>query len=757
MNSKLSIMAKGHWQLFLLIILTAFSTPAQSQNNNLQLLNQLSEQPIIGATYQYGEQRGVSDANGMIDLHFIENEILKLSHVSYGKWRIAPSEVQQAFQTGKIFAKEKPITFQPVTIIALRPTMRDTEILELDNEERLAHDGGALLNKTPLISSIRKSGSYGFDPVMRGFKYEQLNIVINGAQSAIAACPNRMDPPTSQVAPNMTDRIEILKGPHSLRYGSAFGGTINFVSNEPTFSPDQEIYGRVTGHYEGNGDVVRSEGMIGFRGNIYDLGVFGSWSQGNDYTDGDGNNVPSQFLRGSFGAVLGLKVASNQHLSLSATRNLARDVDFPTLMMDLRSDDTWLLNAHHVVNFKKPNLNSWNTTVFTTLVSHVMDNLSKDLNPRMLNAVTDASTQTYGGRTEGTWIYTNSKLYAGVDLRMEQAQGTRTREFLMGMNAGKTVYDNVWQNGRINKTGAFGEYHLTDGSLNFVFSGRLELNNSSISDPASEFTDVNSETTNTQVNPSFSAGGVNHFDNGFNLGLWLGRAQRSGSLTERFINYFPVGMDPYEMIGNPNLKPEVNNQIDLTVGYEAAKTAIELTLFSSFLQDYITSEVRDDLTPRLPMSPGVRQFINIDKAYMTGAEITWNQILGAGLQHNLSMAYTYGQDKVHDEPLPEIAPLDFRYTLSGSYFKSRVRPEAAFRYVMQQERISASFGETTSPAFVVVDLKVDFRIYKPLRATIGVQNLFNEAYYEHLNRNMNGAPINAPGRNVFVSLSLDLM
>ncbi|MEZ5022434.1 MAG: TonB-dependent receptor plug domain-containing protein [Chitinophagales bacterium] len=69
------------------------------------------------------------------------------------------------------------------------------------------------------------------DPVLRGFKYDQLNIVMDGVQSATAACPNSRIPPTSQMAPNMLDRIEILKGPHALRYGSGFGGTINFISN----------------------------------------------------------------------------------------------------------------------------------------------------------------------------------------------------------------------------------------------------------------------------------------------------------------------------------------------------------------------------------------------------------------------------------------------------------------------------------------------------------------------------------------------
>ena len=182
-----------------------------------------------------------------------------------------------------------------------------------------------------------------------------------------------------------------------------------------------------------------------------------------------------------------------------------------------------------------------------------------------------------------------------------------------------------------------------------------------------------------------------------------------------------------------------------------------LTFFSSFLQDYISSEIRPDLSPRLPMSPGVRQFVNIDNAFIGGFEASWSQLLFAGLQHNMSVAYTYGQDKVLNEPLPEIAPLDFRYTLMGSYIKNKLHPELVFRTVIAQDRISSNFGETATPAFTLLDFNVRYQVSKLLRVATGVQNLFDVAYYEHLNRNMSGSPINAPGRNVFISLTLDLM
>ena len=102
-----------------------------------------------------------------------------------------------------------------------------------------------------------------FDPVLRGFKYDQINVVYDGGQSATAACPNLMDPFTSQMPPNMIRRIEILTGPHALRYGCSFGATINFIPVSPRFSDEHRVYGRISGGYESNGNVIRSEGDLG--------------------------------------------------------------------------------------------------------------------------------------------------------------------------------------------------------------------------------------------------------------------------------------------------------------------------------------------------------------------------------------------------------------------------------------------------------------------------------------------------------------
>jgi len=373
----------------LLLIFNVIAVKAQ-EKSTVRLLDRDNALAIVGATFEYGIQNGISDENGNIQFEYDSGSSIYFSHINYGIWSLDDSGVLALIQNKVLYRQNSIVNLYPVTVIALRPNTSPVEKLELDYQERLAHDAISVLNQNPALNSIRKGGGYGFDPVFRGFKYDQLNVVLNGAQSATAACPNRMDPPTSQMAPNMIDRIEVLKGPHALRYGTGFGATINFIPVKLRFTEEQDMYGRVSSGYEGNGSIFRTEGQLGFSGNNQDVALFGSWSQGQDYTAGNGQVVNGEFNRGSFGTNLGFKFAEDNQLRISAIYNVARDADFPALPMDLREDDTWMFNARHDITFDKDHLASWNTTIFASFVDHLMDNLLKPLDPRMLNAATNA-------------------------------------------------------------------------------------------------------------------------------------------------------------------------------------------------------------------------------------------------------------------------------------------------------------------------------------------------------------------------------
>ena len=754
--SQLFQQRKIHPGFMIILIFMSLVQPGFAQMHTIKLIEKSTREPIINANYSYGTQQGVSSNEGEISINYQPTITLIISHIQFGKLNLAPEKVAQAISEQALELTPQSHNLQPVTFLSIHPQAGEREKIAFQVQDQLAHDAGQILEQFSSISSIRKSGAYGFDPVLRGFKYDQINLVIDGTQCATAGCPNRMDPASSQVPLNMIVQAEVLKGPHSLRYGNAFGGTINFKSAPSSFSETVRFQGRLGTSYETNGEISRSEALIGLTSKAVDLKLFGSLSTGNDYTDGDDMEIPAGFYRTNVGGKVGLKISETQTMSVLISNNHAKDVDFAALPMDLRKDDTWLVNLGHKALFYQGALSSWNTTLYATKVDHLMDNRDKIMNPRMVDANTAAKTYNAGGRTELRFDFEKDWLYTGTDMRFENAEGTRERNMLLGPMAGNTMLDNVWQDASIRKNGVFVEYHHQRASYHLVVSGRLELNHAEAGDAdenfASNYTDLNSDL----VNPALSMGGTKTVTDNFSISLWLGTAQRSGSLAERYINFFPIGLDPYEMLGNPELKAETNNQIDLIFDYQTHQTDVKVNLFSSFLTNYISSEIRDDLQPRMSTAAGVRQFINIDNARISGFEMSWQQLLGTRFQQVAELAYTHGQNTSTDEALPEIPPMEFRYRLLGSFFKKKLRTEVNFRHAFEQDRIAVSYGETKTPSFNRIDLRASYAVSHQLNFSASVQNFLDEAYYEHLSRSVRSAdsrPIYSPGRSFYFSLS----
>ena len=737
----------------ILFVLLSFVCIAMSYSQTIQLLDGQQQNPIINATYTYGNQHGISNKEGEIKIKNDSTSTLYLSHINYGELAITPNQLSETLKIGSLLWNAHNFELQPVSIIALHQTTNDSLTIVFDNHNRLSHDAASVLSQLPEISLIRKSGSYGFDPVLRGFKYDQLNIIMDGAQSANAACPNRMDPPSSQMPVNMLSQITVLKGPYSLRFGNGIGGTINFKTEPLQFNNNDPLSGRLSGSYESNGGIWRSEGLVAVQQKTYNLKFYGAVSSGNNYKDGDGNEIASSFSRNNIGAIAGFKMADNQTIKLNISHNYAKNVDFPALSMDLRKDDTWLGSLHHTVTFNKK-LVEWNTSLYSTLVDHLMDNYDKIIDPRMADAVTDAKTYNYGGRTEGKWQLGRNHLYLGADYRGDKAEGERNRTFLMGPNSGNTVTDNVWQDASVSRASVFAEFQQQINQWKLIYAGRIEYNQADANKPDEMFESLYNEVSSTSLNPSLSLGVSKKLNKSFEAELWLGHAQRSGSITERYINFLPVGVDPFEMIGNPELSSEKNNQLDVILKFQKASTQVQVSGFMAAVNDFISSEIRHEINPKMATAPGVRQFINIDNAVLKGFEITWIQQFTSTISHRLSMAYTHGNNKETNEALPEIPPMDLRYSLFGNFLKNKLHPELSFRHVWKQNRIASSFGETETPAFNLIDLSINYEINKHLQCNASINNLLDEMYYEHLSRSVKGGQtaINAPGRNMMFTI-----
>jgi len=70
---------------------------------------------------------------------------------------------------------------------------------------------------------------------MRGFTYGEVNVLYNGISIGPQSITSRV------MDTGSLDRVEFLKGPSAIMSGlDAIGGSVNYVSNQPTTGSDQE-------------------------------------------------------------------------------------------------------------------------------------------------------------------------------------------------------------------------------------------------------------------------------------------------------------------------------------------------------------------------------------------------------------------------------------------------------------------------------------------------------------------------------------
>ena len=611
----------------------------------------------------------------------------------------------------------------------------------------LNQDAGGFLTAIPEFSGVRKSGNYSTDPVFRGFKYEQLNIVTDGAQNAIQACPSRMDSPISQVDMNNIQKVEIYKGPYFFRYGASLGATVNFVSFYPEFSDKLKANGRISTAYESNANVFRNEALVAIKSKKLVSQFSGAYQKGDDYKDGNGNKVPAHFERYNLTNKTSYKWDADNLTTFQVNTNQGRDTDFPALTMKMFYDKAWMFQLKHQTVFHGNLLKEFNFNSYSSSIHHSMGTENRSM-------VSDVSSGTYGFRGEIKLEKGNHLFYTGLDYKNERAKNTAlTMSMPMGMPMKRD--GTSWQDSDIYQIGWFNEYQYAWEKSRLRLSYRMDFNNANASEMSMLFTQLYGKMKTDDLNHSLSAGFEQRLDDKSQISLWLGRAQRSGSLTECFINRFPVGNDNYEYIGNPLLKPETNNQADLiyTVG-DHSKFYFQVDFFYTLLENYIIGVVRKDIKPTSMSTPGTRQFQNVSKASKAGFESQLHWQISKFLRSEMAVAYTYAQDQSTKTPLPEVAPLDFRWNVTADFgsFSAAVN----YRFAAAQNRINPDFGETKTPDFSLVGLHFGYKVQSFGKIGLDVNNLFNRSYSEYLNRTFatnSHQRIMMPGRSVGVSFT----
>lgn len=644
---------------------------------------------------------------------------LLLAALNMSAWA-QPHEADHESQ-GEAETANLPVSLEPIVVTAV--PMRDPYTIVTDpRQPRLplpAHDGGAYLKSIPGFSVSRKGGTSG-DPLLRGLGGSRLTILLDDGE-AYGGCGMRMDPPTAYVAPESYDRIIVVKGPQSVRYGPTTAGFVRFERDKARFTESTVTgFGSTTAGSFDRRDFV-GDITVGERHGY--ARMIGTTSSQGDYEDGAGRRVHSEYQRWSTTGILGWTPDDRTLVEFSAERGDGRAAYDDRAMDGVKFDRTgYTLSASR--SDITPWLGNLEAMLFYSYVDHVMDNYTLRA-PPMMPMVSYPDRRTIGGRVAADLnLADNLDVAVGADWTDDRHRANR----IMGMAA--FGYRDVprLDNAEFDDAGLFVELERRITEQSRFNAGFRHDRRESTALAADGFGGAAPGTTvKSTQNSAFAR--VSHALGNQPLTLYagVGRAERAP--------------DFWELRRTFDLDTETLTQLDFGASLRTERITANLAMFSGKLDDYV-----------LIVRPGLEATEARNVAAKTwGAEADLTLRIAKGLSVTTTAAWVRSTNDTDGVPLAQTPPLEA--TVSLDYDTDRYFTGMLFRAAARQDRIHAGYGTIYSldaeetPGFGVLSAYGGWRFGKRLTATAGIDNLLDRAYAEHIQ--LGNAELGASTRRIF--------
>lgn len=194
-------------------------------------------------------------------------------------------------------------------------------------------------------------------------------------------------------------------------------------------------------------------------------------------------------------------------------------------------------------------------------------------------------------------------------------------------------------------------------------------------------------------------------------------------------NGFANPAQGYRSIGNPDLKPEHANSLELGVrGKLDERLRWQLSLYQNRYRDFINQDVIQG--SGTPADPLVFQYINLTQARIRGvdARLIWQPLDGLSL--SAALADTRGDSTRAGvgTPLDTVQPT--RFSTALRWERGDWDLQAGWQHVAAKKAGRASNATYfLPPSYDVVDVSVSYRINPALRATALINNLGDKKYW----------------------------
>lgn len=668
---------------------------------------------------------------------------------------------------------ENTVIHNEITVTATRPEVSVfdspkpvTVLSETKIRQRAPNNISELLPETPGADMVGV-GANQSRPVIRGLRGQRILLLSDGIRLSNSRRTQAFGEIPGLVDVSGLARVEIVRGPASVLYGSeAIGGVINMISSFPDFRLDKSHFSGNLGYRYSSADS-QNKGYVNFNGNVRNLSFMlsGSYREANDYTApaGDFGNISlsdntpvidTGVKDYNLNFYVSYRFSESNDISLRYENYDARDAGFGYVDPAIYSPgDPTIKLTYPEQTLKKFSLKYENTALNFVLADRISFIGYQMTNARTfetdidiaffpgagltINSSNFTDVQTIGSRLELTKVLFKKHIvtYGFEFYRDSSANTDSNTQTMYGFGPPMVTVDAIPKvpNASYQSLGVFVQDNISLFPRSTLILGM-------------RYQSIHAKTRITEgvTDPLFNSKegtlvGAANFIYGIteNLNAFIsaGRGFRSPNLPERF--YHGVTPDGAGFqVRNTELTSETSLNIDVGFRYRLRNFYIESTYFNNVIYDGIQIAATGEMLGRMPMW----QNVNIEKLKLKGAEALTQFSFDFGLSFIGSFSYMKSENLLN----PELMNADtygsrinfnVRYAVPGDLFWV----EYHVRRNGEQKHVDLGNNPIGSviPGFTVHTLRGGFTLLRntafPQYIGVIVGNLSNALYSEFSN------------------------
>ena len=637
---------------------------------------------------------------------------------------------------------------------------------------------GETLADTPGVSAS-SFGPNASRPVLRGLQGERVRVLSNGI-GAIDASNTSADHALA-INPLLAKRIEVLRGPQSLQYGSAaIGGVVNVIDRRiPTEIPDEPVHLGVLAGYGSAASERMASGSVDLSlGSGWVAHFDASWLKTDDVRipgyaltpalrtealasslieEDEGTHESEGHEHGEVDFAANAAVRGRLANSAARTWNLTGGIAYVGDGGSIGVAYSRLDNRYGVPIRYATQIGQGQEA---PLLQMKQDRIDARAELKLGGDLLDKLAFRYGfadythAEIEADGTVATSFFNQGMEGRLELVQTARGGwTGASGLQFVLRDFDVIGEESYLprNETRQIGFFTVQQyqaGPWKLEAGLRYEQSRlASLPGPDQGQFFAGERSFDTL---SASVGAAYDFAPGWKVGLNLSRSERSPAAEELFAFGPHHGTETFEM-GNPALRKERAHSVEAILRGKGDRFDFELSAYHSWFGNFIYEARTGGFSDGLP-----EYQITQAAARLYGFEVQADVILarpGAWTLKAQALA-----DYVHTTiegagPAPRIPPLRLKGGLAAN--SSNLDFEAEVERVTAQTRVAAF--ETGTPGYTMVNASVAWRPWgrhRPLSLMLSANNLFDVEARRHASLLKDYAPL--PGRDIRLTVRVEI-